>query len=185
MNYSKLYEKNEERMRDDLGINVFYDVLSVHSHHQAGQRVLETHCTWIVLVAYCRNEAFLSVYRRRQHRAWRFRAFAMRQRAEAMLINRLAGRCHDEEWHKIQNRLQPGDKQARRSVRHLNGIAPYDTTPPIFAWGDMSCSHARPWAPVPSQVIILILCFKTRIDKNPFPETDSGCCAEPYHLYGG
>ena len=146
-------------MRDDLGINVYYDLLSVNSHRQVGQRVLETHCTWLFLVAYSRNEALLTVYRRRQHRAWRFRAFAMRQRAEAMLINVLAGRCIAADWEKVQTRMQPGDKEVRRNQRRMLGIPAYDTAPRIFAWGDKSFTHQRPWAPVPRQVILFLFSF--------------------------
>ena len=77
----------------------------------------------------------------------------MRQRAEAMLINRLAGRCRDDEWVQLQMRLEPGDKQGRRFDRHVWGIPAYDTAPRIFAWGDKSFRHTKPWAPVPRQVI--------------------------------
>jgi hypothetical protein len=152
INYSKQRERNEERLRDDLGINVFYDLLSANAPHAVGHRDSETWCTYIFLVAYSRHQAFLAVYQRRQHRAWRFRGHATRQRAVAMLINRMAGRCVDEEWKKIQTRLEPGDKQGRRFDRRVWGVAAYPTTPRIFAWGDGSWNHTRPWAPVPRQV---------------------------------
>jgi hypothetical protein len=153
-------------MRDNLLINPLYDILSANSPHAINQRNREVRCNWLFLVAYMRMEGFLSVYRRRQHRAWRFRGFATRQRAEAVLVNRMVGRSYDAEWfHSMQTRLEPGDGRGRRYNRYVMGMAPYATNARVFAWGDRSWDHQKPWAPVPRQVSFIAfsqpLCSKS------------------------
>ena len=151
-NFSKTLERKEEKLRDnDFRINAWYDFLSETTPRRLAAG-LEERCAWIHWVAMARHEVFLDVYQRSEHRQWRFRAFATRQRAEQMLVNRIAGRCRWQEWRDVQRRLVPGAKQLRRVGRQVNGFPPYDTGPRLFAWGDGSWAHQRPWAPVPRTV---------------------------------
>jgi hypothetical protein len=98
-------------------------------------------------------------YQRRQHRNWRFRGFASRQRADAMTINRMVGQCVDHDWDLVQNRLEPGGSRARRTWRREHIVGPYNMDSRVIAWGLGGFSHTRPWAPVPRQVFHLELTY--------------------------
>ena len=139
LNCSKAMERNEAKLREaDPRINQWYDVLSQRSPRRAGSTV-EDWCFWIHTIAQARADVFLEVYQRRQHRNWKFRAFAMRQRAEEMIVNRLARRCREEEWETLHNRIQPRARKTRPQARRQNGVPSYPTDPCLFAWGDRSC----------------------------------------------
>ena len=150
-NYSKRMEKNEEVARDNNPlVNLSYDILSANSY-RIGPWNLQRHCLYLHLVFQCRLN-LIPFYSRPQHRNWKFRAHASRQRADAMLINRMVGQCVDHDWDLVQSRLEPGGSRARRSWRRNNGIVPYDMSSRVLAWGLGAFSHTRPWAPVPRQV---------------------------------
>ncbi|KAJ3409270.1 hypothetical protein HDV05_004534, partial [Chytridiales sp. JEL 0842] len=148
--YSKKLERLEEDFRDnDPRLNASFNALAANS--PIVFRTPEARATYINLIASCRQLCFLECYQRPQHRKWRFRAFTMRQRADDLMINLMAGRGSRDEWENdAQRRIVPEDRRRRRRRRREEGQAAWSTLPIVFFWGDRSIRHHSPWAPVPS-----------------------------------